>query len=113
MVQKSATPERPFLPMVHRYEKCNDNLKVASGGTAEIEYICEKSQAFTGFRFAISPPPTDATLKMSLHFLHLWKIGQKGFLLDFEKMVSLLNYRPECPEVVDFCCFCIINIKYP
>ncbi len=26
-------------------------------------------------------------LKISLHFLHLWSIGQKGFLSDFEKMV--------------------------
>ncbi len=25
------------------------------------------------------------------------------FLSDFEKMVSFLNYRPECPEVADFC----------
>ncbi len=30
---------------------------------------------FDPFRFAISPPPTDASLKMSLHFLHLWNIG--------------------------------------
>ncbi len=45
---------------------------------------CEKWQAF---RFAISPLPTDATFKMSLHFFHLWSVGQKGFLSDFEKMV--------------------------
>ncbi len=30
---------------------------------------------------------TDATLKILLHFLHLWSIGQKSFLTDFEKMV--------------------------
>ncbi len=37
--------------------------------------------------YTTSPLPTDAILKMSLHFLHLWSIGQKGFLSDFEKMV--------------------------
>ncbi len=41
--------------------------------------------------------PTDATLKMSLYFLHLWSIGQKGSLSDFEKMAYWLNYRPKCP----------------
>ena len=29
----------------------------------------------------------DATYKMSLHFLHLWTIEQKGFLSEFEKML--------------------------
>ncbi len=30
-----------------------------------------------------------------MHFLHLWSIGQKGFLTDFEKMDYLLIYGPE------------------
>ena len=29
------------------------------------------------------------------------------------KMVYYLNYRPECPEVADFFCFCLIHSKYP
>ncbi len=53
-----------FLPMVHRYKMCSDILKVTSGGKAEIENVKnDKSSILT--------PPTDATLKMSLHFLHL------------------------------------------
>ncbi len=59
------------------------------------------------------PLPTDAILKMSLHFLHLWSIGQKSFLSDFGKIVYQLNYRPECPKVPDSCYFCIITIRYP
>ena len=30
--------------------------------------------------------PNDDTFKMLLHFLHLWTIGQKGFLSDIKKM---------------------------
>ena len=51
---------------------------------------------------------TDAALKISLHFLHLWSVWQKAFLSDFEKMVYWLHYRPQCPEVPDFCYFGII-----
>ncbi len=50
---------------------------------------------------------------MSLYFLHLWTVGEKVFSSDFEKMAYELNYRPECPEVDDFCCFCLITKKYP
>ena len=40
-----------------------------------------------------SPPPTDDTLKMSLHghVLHLWSVGHSGFLSDVEKIVYWLN----------------------
>ncbi len=37
----------------------------------------------------------------------------RGLLSDFEKMVYKLNYRPECPDVADFCYFGIITIRYP
>ncbi len=76
--------------MLHRSKKCSDILKVASVGRGEI-----------------------ATFKMSLHFLDLWSIGQKAFLSDFEQMVYYLNYRPECPEVADFCYFSLTHSKYP
>ncbi len=33
-----------------------------------------------------------------LHFLHLWSIGQEHSLSDFDKIIYLLNYKPECPE---------------
>ena len=36
---------------------------------------------------------------------HLFKIRQKGFLSDFEKLLYQLNYKPECPEVANFCYF--------
>ena len=49
--------------------------------------------------------PSLKSVKMSLHILHLWSIGKKGFLTDFEKMVYWLNYRPKGPEVADFCYF--------
>ncbi len=42
---------------------------------------------------ATSPLPTDAILKMSLRFLHLWSIEQKGVLSDFEKMVYLAELK--------------------
>ncbi len=42
----------------------------------------------------------------------LCTVGKK-LLLDFEKMVFKLNYRLECPEGADFCCFCIRTSKYP
>ncbi len=42
---------------------------------------------------------------------HLFKIRQKAYFLDFEKMAYWLNYRPKCPEVEDFCCFGIISIR--
>ena len=57
-----------------------------------------KREKLPAFRFPISPLPTDAALKISLHFLHLWSVEQKGFLSDFKK-----NYRPKCTEVADFC----------
>ena len=44
---------------------------------------------------------------------NLWSLGQKGFLSDFEKMIYMLNYRPKCPEVADFCYFGIITIRHP
>ncbi len=50
--------------MLHRCKKWSDIFKVASVDGGDI-----------------------ANLKMSLHFLHLWCIGQKVFLSDFEKMV--------------------------
>ncbi len=59
----------------------------------------------------ISPPPTDASLKISLHFLHLWSIGQKGFLLYFKNMVYWLNHRLKCPEVVILASFLWGNLK--
>ncbi len=46
-----------------------------------------------------------------IHFLHLWSVGQKCFLSDFEKMVYWPNYRSKCPEVADFCYFGIIPIR--
>ena len=50
-------------------------------------------------------------VKVSLHFLHLWSIGQKGFLLDCEKMVYWQNYRAKCPEVAIFASFLWGNLK--
>ena len=50
-------------------------------------------------------------VKVSLHLLHLWGVGQKGFLSDFEKVVYWLNYRPKDPEIADFCYFGIITIR--
>ncbi len=47
-----------------------------------------------------------------LHFLHVWSIGIKSLFGGFWKD-GLLDYRPECPEVADFCYFFIITIRYP
>ncbi len=70
-----------------------------------------KGEKWPAFRFPISPPPTDATLKISLHFLHLWSVGQKSFLSDFEKMVYWPNYRPKGPQVAIKASFLWGNLK--
>ena len=49
--------------MVHRYQKCSDISEVTSGARAEIENVENEK----GFRFVISPPPTDATCEVHLY----------------------------------------------
>ena len=64
-------PEKcPFCPTLPRWKKCSDILKVASIGRGESANL-KASHFSQAFRFAIFPPPTDATFKMSLHFFHL------------------------------------------
>ena len=43
-----------------------------------------------------TPPPTNATFKMLLPFLHLWIIGLRGLLSNLDQMVYYLNYRLFC-----------------
>ncbi len=54
---------------------------MTSCGWAEIENV-KKIQTFG---FSISALPPDGTFQMSLHFLHLWNVGQKRVIQIFER----------------------------
>ena len=81
------------LPMVHRCKKCGD-IKSALWWQSW-NWKCEKWQPF---RFVLSPPPTDATFKMTLHFFHLRNVGQQGLFLNFEKMVYIHSQNNVSPR---------------
>ncbi len=74
------------------------------------KWKCGKWQ---GFRLVNSPPSTDAIFKISLHLLHLWSIGQKVLLSDFEKIVYKRNYRSKCPEMAKIASFLASYLNCP
>ena len=78
----------------------NDILKVTCGGRAEIENL----KVWYLFTFSISALSPDITFEMSLHFLHLWTIGQKTVcqILKGSAMNSI-NTDQKCQEVAHFC----------
>ena len=78
-----------FWPVVHRCKMCIHISKVTSGGKPEIENA--KNQQT--FRFSISAVLPKVSYGMSLHFLHLWTIGQKSFVrfLEDGELTELSN----------------------
>ncbi len=64
----SKSDKKPFCPMLHRGKKCSETLKRASVGRGETAYL--KACHF-------SPPTTNATFKISMHFLQLETIVKK------------------------------------
>ena len=62
--------------MLHRRKKCSDILKVASVGGGEIVNV-------NACHFSRLPP--EVISEMSLHFSHLWIIGQKNDVQIFKR----------------------------
>ncbi len=85
--QINASNENSLLRIPAMYEVKNSKICNFWTFWPVIQLINHLFQIRHAFRFATSPPPTDATFKMSLHFLQVETIVKKKCLSDFEKMV--------------------------
>ena len=84
-----------FWTMVSSCKKCIDIQKVTPGGWNG------KSEALSFFTLSISALPLEVTSAMSLHFLHLWTIGQK-MIFRFLKDALLIELSPRMSSSVSF-----------